>query len=389
MFETLFPQAIGQYERLGQAGSADFADSVKTDCVLEKHILEVRNSGGTTSLKLTLLRCFYHDWLRLCIVFTASFMIALGFNALGLSTLEYLSRQDRLDRQVAKLGSSLVASVPAGTDVSLSEMQSISARHDTLILDARPQIFYSISHIPSALSLPRDDFENRYRALGKNLDPYRGSMIVVYCSERDCQDAQMVTDALRKLGYSQVRVFERAGRDGSERGFQAERTGMKLTISFGFWLVLLLRLFLGGLFIYSGLSKIISSKDFADTLASYRILPDAVINLTASGLPFFELACGTLVITGFLVRVGVLGILSMMLTFTAALLSVMMRGVSIDCGCFGPHSWLDTSPTFSLLRDVVLFLVAFFLYWHYLLLAFRRRAARRNSSRHDVKNLAQ
>jgi uncharacterized membrane protein YphA (DoxX/SURF4 family) len=131
------------------------------------------------------------------------------------------------------------------------------------------------------------------------------------------------------------------------------------TQSWGFWVG---RLFLGLIFIYAAVIKIVSPQDFADSIAAYRILPFSAINVFALGLPLFELSCGLLMLSGRFLRTGLLGIVAMLVVFMAALIIALLRGLSINCGCFGVYSWLDSNPWLSLLRDAILLGVTSFLY---------------------------
>lgn len=119
---------------------------------------------------------------------------------------------------------------------------------------------------------------------------------------------------------------------------------------------------LGSIFVYAGAIKIISPQDFADSIAAYQVLPFSVINVLAWGLPLFEVICGILVLSGRFLRMGLLGIVAMLALFMAALMIALARGLSINCGCFGTHSWLDSNPWFSLVRDTILLGIALFLY---------------------------
>ena len=121
--------------------------------------------------------------------------------------LVYTSPQARMDQAVENLEGSGPLTIQSEGDVGLEEMQKISASHAALILDARPEVFYRIGHIPSALSLPRDDFENSYRSLASLLQQHREQVLVVYCAGTDCQDSQTVGNALQRLGYPHVRLF--------------------------------------------------------------------------------------------------------------------------------------------------------------------------------------
>jgi len=121
------------------------------------------------------------------------------------------------------------------------------------------------------------------------------------------------------------------------------------------------RLILGVAFLYAAIIKIAAPLDFADSIAAFQILPTALINIIALGLPWFELACSLMVLTGFHLRAGALGLVAMLTVFTIAIASALLRGLSIDCGCFGSHSWLDSNPWIALLRDVIFLTLALFL----------------------------
>lgn len=111
--------------------------------------------------------------------------------------------------------------------------------------------------------------------------------------------------------------------------------------------VLAVSLVLGAVFIYAGVDKIRDSLQFADNIAAFAILPKAFTNLLALGLPPFEIACGVLLLAARSRRVGALAIMLTCIVFCAALLSALLRGLTLDCGCFGigapsrPRMWLE------------------------------------------------
>jgi putative oxidoreductase len=137
---------------------------------------------------------------------------------------------------------------------------------------------------------------------------------------------------------------------------------IKLSVRSQQWTYRVGRLLLGAVFIYAAIFKMGSPQDFADSIAAYQILPFSVINVLALGLPFFELACGLLVIVGLFLRPAILGILVMLFIFIGTLIIALFRELSIDCGCFGAHSWLDSKPWFDLFRDGVLLAITVFVY---------------------------
>jgi putative oxidoreductase len=117
------------------------------------------------------------------------------------------------------------------------------------------------------------------------------------------------------------------------------------------WLTLLLRIVLGGIFIYAGTLKIADPAIFAGNVAAYKLLPPFGNYLMAATLPWVEFLCGLLLVLGVRVRAAATLILLMNLVFTLALTSAIVRGLDIDCGCFrqgGPK----TTPWTALLRDL-------------------------------------
>ena len=128
-----------------------------------------------------------------------------------------------------------------------------------------------------------------------------------------------------------------------------------------------LRLLLSGLFVYAGAAKIRDAAAFAESVASFRLLPDLFVMPVALTLPPLEILAGMFALAaGHWRRVGALGLLILLMTFTAALISALARGLQVDCGCFGPDHLDLLSPTknlwFALFRDVVLGAVARLLY---------------------------
>lgn len=119
------------------------------------------------------------------------------------------------------------------------------------------------------------------------------------------------------------------------------------------------RMTLGAVFVYAALPKIADPLTFAGTVASYGILPYFASYLTAALLPFLELVCGLLLVSGYRARAGALVIAGLNLVFMAALASAIVRGLEIDCGCFQPGG-TKTSPWLALARDALFLAMALF-----------------------------
>ena len=103
---------------------------------------------------------------------------------------------------------------------------------------------------------------------------------------------------------------------------------------------LLGRLIVGGLFIYAAAGKIGDPMKFAEEVRAYQLAPVIVTNLIAILLPWLELIAGALLIVGFWRAEARLLILLMLIGFTFGKISVELRGLNINCGCWG-SAWME------------------------------------------------
>ncbi len=132
-------------------------------------------------------------------------------------------------------------------------------------------------------------------------------------------------------------------------------------------LLWLLRAAVSGIFIYAGVVKMRDPQAFAESIASFRLLPRILINPAALTLPPLEVLAGIAALAGRnLRRAGAFCLLTLLLVFLAALVSAQARGLSVDCGCFGTDKFDVLSPTKNLwiaqARDMALALAAYVLY---------------------------
>ncbi len=115
---------------------------------------------------------------------------------------------------------------------------------------------------------------------------------------------------------------------------------------------LILRVGLGLVFIYAGFLKIRDPIAFAGSVAAYKLLPYFLNYLVAATIPWVELTCGLLLITGYKVRAAAGIAAAMNILFIALLASTIMRGLDIDCGCFR-QGGEKTSAWIAITRDIL------------------------------------
>ena len=64
-------------------------------------------------------------------------------------------------------------------------------------------------------------------------------------------------------------------------------------------------------------------------------MPEWFVSLSAYGLPYLEILIGAYLIAGLFTNVSAWATNAMMIVFILALFQGALRGLEIDCGCFG------------------------------------------------------
>lgn len=111
-------------------------------------------------------------------------------------------------------------------------------------------------------------------------------------------------------------------------------------------LALVARFALGGLLMFSGWVKlgiadfgflpILSPLDFAYSIKGFKMgLPDGLVEVMAFSIPWGEFGIGLLLLLGLWTRAAAALSCVMMVAFTAGIISVIARGLDVNCPCFG------------------------------------------------------
>jgi uncharacterized membrane protein YphA (DoxX/SURF4 family) len=120
-----------------------------------------------------------------------------------------------------------------------------------------------------------------------------------------------------------------------------------------------LRLVLGVVFLYAAYVKLKNGWPlFAMSIESYGILPLGAVVWLARLLPWIEMALGAWLIAGIFPRTAAVFTALLLGGFLVLMVSARLRGMTIDCGCFGPGEAISWK---TLLRDGSLALAAVFL----------------------------
>jgi len=121
--------------------------------------------------------------------------------------------------------------------------------------------------------------------------------------------------------------------------------------------LLVFRLIVGFIFIYASLDKIQHPWSFYTAIDNYRLMPSLVNQYAAVFLPWLELICGSALILGIYVKSASKIIAGMLFLFILAILSALIRGLDINCGCYGLDETDSPLTTLKLIEDLILFLM--------------------------------
>lgn len=123
------------------------------------------------------------------------------------------------------------------------------------------------------------------------------------------------------------------------------------------------RLFLAGVFFYACLDKIQHPAEFAELVSGYNMLPEAVVPLVAVVLPWLELGLGVLLVLNRWPQGTVLLVNLLLIAFLIMLVSALVRGIDINCGCFSTDASAKANLLLDVVRDLVLLGMGCFIQW--------------------------
>jgi uncharacterized membrane protein YphA (DoxX/SURF4 family) len=113
--------------------------------------------------------------------------------------------------------------------------------------------------------------------------------------------------------------------------------------------LLVLRIGLGGLFLFAAYQKLFASpfshQNFMEAILAFRVIPnrsewDWLLMTGTYGIPWIELLAGLALVLGVWTRAAALVIGVLLMVFIAGIVSVVTRGFDVDCSCFGQYKLL-------------------------------------------------
>ena len=128
------------------------------------------------------------------------------------------------------------------------------------------------------------------------------------------------------------------------------------------YLQLTARAVLGIIFIFAGIEKISNPEQFAIAISNYKLLPIFSLNLIAITLPWLEVVSGTLLIFGISIKENSAIIGALMVSFTIMVIIAVLRGLDIDCGCFGTSDG-EKVGLLKIIENIGLIVLSIYIYF--------------------------
>ena len=135
------------------------------------------------------------------------------------------------------------------------------------------------------------------------------------------------------------------------------------------WLTFAARIILGATLFAAGWIKLFNTYEAKASVRAYDVLPVSVANALGMLLPPLEIALALLLIVGIWSKQIALLSTLLMVIFVVAISQAWIRGLPINCGCFGNggvtadgkvHNWTYLT---EILRDLGLILCGVYIYF--------------------------
>lgn len=120
----------------------------------------------------------------------------------------------------------------------------------------------------------------------------------------------------------------------------------------------LLRIILGGLFIYASLDSLWRPALFARAIYNYHLLPELLLHPAAILIPWVEMITGIMLIANIFPRTSAAIQVVLLVLFTIAVSIAVARGLDINCGCFSLDENGTRTTVWKIAENVLLIALA-------------------------------
>ncbi|WP_372727633.1 MauE/DoxX family redox-associated membrane protein [Nocardioides sp.] len=132
------------------------------------------------------------------------------------------------------------------------------------------------------------------------------------------------------------------------------------------WFGLVARLVTGGVWLVAGALKLPDPYASVRAVRAYDLLPESIVPTVGHLLPVLEVVLGLVLVTGLLTRGAAALSVLLFAAFVIGIVSVWVRGIEIECGCFGgggAKPGASAQYPWEIARDAGLLLLSAYLVW--------------------------
>lgn len=114
------------------------------------------------------------------------------------------------------------------------------------------------------------------------------------------------------------------------------------------------KVFLGALFIFSSIGKIIHPAKLMDAIEAYKMVPEIFVRPMAVVIPWVQVVAGLFFVFDVYAQSAAVIISGLLVMYTIAIAQAFARGFDIECGCFDLVEWMESKVGwFPIIRDLV------------------------------------
>ena len=134
---------------------------------------------------------------RIGIILVASALAAVAANSLSPNRIPWVRNWSH--QVEARAVEQKIAVIP------LSVAREKFSSKSSVFIDARSARDFAKGHIPGALSIPFEQLDDYYPAIDDLISS--GRELVVYCKNRECDDALLLVSELHKMGCTKAVLY--------------------------------------------------------------------------------------------------------------------------------------------------------------------------------------
>jgi len=112
------------------------------------------------------------------------------------------------------------------------------------------------------------------------------------------------------------------------------------------------------LFLFSGISKLVSPQSFFQSIVEFDLISEVLIIPTITIIVGIECICGFMLLFNMKVLYASMTLMGLCLIFTVAIIVVLIQNKSISCGCFGDAMSSQVS-LWLIMRNVVMIAILY------------------------------